>query len=166
MLGSGINTPLTSGAGRIFDAVSALLLLCPERLFDSEAPMRLESAISPAGMTFIRLQLHETVSLEEMFREIVKELKYTDASRIAAKFHNTIARIILHVCIEIRKETGLNSVVMSGGVFQNKYLLEKSLYLLTVNRFKVYTNNQVPSNDGGVSLGQLMIAAERRGLCA
>ena len=72
-----------------------------------------------------------------MFREIVKELKYTDASRIAAKFHNTIARIILHVCIKIRKETGLNSVVMSGGVFQNKYLLEKSLYLLTVNRFKV-----------------------------
>jgi hydrogenase maturation protein HypF len=55
---------------------------------------------------------------------------------------------------------------MSGGVFQNKYLLEKSLYLLTVNRFKVFINNQVPSNDGGVSLGQLMIAAERRGLCA
>jgi hydrogenase maturation protein HypF len=55
---------------------------------------------------------------------------------------------------------------MSGGVFQNKYLLEKSLYLLTVNRFKVYTNNQVPSNDGGVSLGQLMIAADRRGSCA
>ncbi len=101
-----------------------------------------------------------------MFTAIVKELKYTDASRIAARFHNTIAKIILHVCIEIRKETGLNSVVMSGGVFQNKYLLEKSLYLLTVNRFKAYTNNQVPANDGGVSLGQLMIAAERRGLCA
>jgi len=56
--------------------------------------------------------------------------------------------------------------VMSGGVFQNKYLLEKSLYLLTVNRFSAFTNIQVPANDGGVSLGQLMIAAERRGLCA
>jgi hydrogenase maturation protein HypF len=166
MLGNGINTPLTSGAGRIFDAVSALLLLCPEASFDSEAPMRLESAISPGRDDFYPFAIAETVSLGEMFREIVKELKYTDASRIAAKFHNTIARIILHVCLEIRKETGLNSVVMSGGVFQNKYLLEKSLYLLTVNRFKVYTNNQVPSNDGGVSLGQLMIAADRRGSCA
>jgi hydrogenase maturation protein HypF len=166
MLVSGLNTPLTSGAGRIFDAVSALLLLCPEKTFDSEAPMRLESAISSGRDDFYPFTIAETVSLSEMFQAIVKELKYADTSRIAARFHNTVAKIILHVCIEIRKETGLNSVVMSGGVFQNKYLLEKSLYLLTVNRFKVYTNNQVPSNDGGVSLGQLMIAAERRGLCA
>jgi len=166
MLGSVINSPLTSGAGRIFDAVSALLLLCPEATFDSEAPMRLESAIHHGRDDFYPFAIAETVSLGEMFREIVKELKYSDASRIAAKFHNTIARIILHVCLNIRKETGLNSVVMSGGVFQNKYLLEKSLYLLSVNRFKVFTNNQVPSNDGGISLGQLMIAAERRGSCA
>ncbi len=166
MLISGINTPLTSGAGRIFDAVSALLLLCPGTAFDSEAPMRLESAVSPGRDDFYPFTIADTVSLGEMFRAIVKELKYMGASRIAAKFHNTIARIILHVCLEIRKETGLNSVVLSGGVFQNKYLLEKSLYLLTVNRFKVYTNNQVPSNDGGISLGQLLIAAERRGLCA
>jgi hydrogenase maturation protein HypF len=166
MLVGGINTPLTSGAGRVFDAVSALLLLCPEATFDSEAPMRLESAISFKTDDFYPFTIAETVSLGDMFRAIVKELKYTDTSRIAAKFHNTIARIILHVCIEIRKDTGLNSVVMSGGVFQNKYLLEKSLYLLAVNKFKVYTNNQVPSNDGGVSLGQLMIAAGRRGLCA
>jgi hydrogenase maturation protein HypF len=165
MLGRGINTPLTSGAGRIFDAVSALLLLCPETTFDSEAPMRLESVISPGRDDFYPFAIAETISLGEMFHEIVKELKYTDASRIAARFHNTIARIILHVCLEIRKETGLNSVVLSGGVFQNKYLLEKSLYLLTVNRFKVFTNIQVPSNDGGVSLGQLMIAAGRRVLC-
>jgi hydrogenase maturation protein HypF len=166
MLVSGINTPLTSGAGRIFDAVSALLLLCPEKTFDSEAPMRLESAISPGRDDFYPFTIAETVSLGDMFHAIVKELKYNDASRIAARFHNTIARIILHVCLEIRKETGLSSVVMSGGVFQNKYLLEKSLYLLTVNRFRAYTNNQVPSNDGGVSLGQLMIAAGRRELCA
>jgi hydrogenase maturation protein HypF len=166
MLVSGLNTPLTSGAGRIFDAVSALLLLCPEKTFDSEAPMRLESAISHGRDDFYPFTIAETVSLGEMFSVIVKELKYSDPSRIAAKFHNTIAKIILHVCIGMRKETGLNTVVMSGGVFQNKYLLEKSLYLLTVNRFKVYTNNQVPPNDGGVSLGQLVIAAERRGLCA
>jgi hydrogenase maturation protein HypF len=166
MLVSGINTPLTSGAGRIFDAVSALLLLCPGKVFDSEAPMRLESAVSPGRDDFYPFTFAETVSLDEMFHTIVKELKYEDASRIAARFHNTIAKIILHVCLEIRNETGLNTVVISGGVFQNRYLLEKSLYLLSVNRFRAYTNNQVPANDGGVSLGQLMIAAGRRGSCA
>jgi len=165
MLDNGINTPLTSGAGRIFDAVSALLLLCTEASFDSEAPMRLESVISCKTDDFYPFTIAKTVSLGEMFNAIVKELSYSDASHIAAKFHNTIARIILHVCLMIRKETELNSVVLSGGVFQNKYLLEKSLYLLTVNRFSVYTNNLVPSNDGGVSLGQLYIAAERKKLC-
>jgi hydrogenase maturation protein HypF len=165
MLAGGINSPLTSGAGRIFDAVSALLPLCTEASFDSEAPMRLESAISCKTDDFYPFTIADTVSLGEMFNAIVKELSYADASRISAKFHNTIARIILHVCLMIRKETGLNSVVLSGGVFQNKYLLEKSLYLLSVNRFKVYINNLVPSNDGGVSLGQLFIAAERRRLC-
>jgi hydrogenase maturation protein HypF len=165
MLAGGINSPLTSGAGRIFDAVSALLLLCTEASFDSEAPMRLESAINCKTDDFYPFTIADTVSLGEMFHAIVKELSYTDASRISAKFHNTIARIILHVCLMIRKETGLNSVVLSGGVFQNKYLLEKSLYLLSVNRFRVYINSLVPANDGGVSLGQLYIAAERRRLC-
>jgi hydrogenase maturation protein HypF len=165
MLDNGINSPLTSGAGRIFDAVSALLLLCTEASFDSEAPMRLESVINCKRDDFYPFTIAKTVSLGEMFLAIVKELSYSDASCIAAKFHNTIARIILHVCLMIRKETELNSVVLSGGVFQNKYLLEKSLYLLTVNRFSVYTNNLVPSNDGGISLGQLYIAAERKKLC-
>ena len=165
MLDNGINSPLTSGAGRVFDAVSALLLLCTEASFDSEAPMRLESAISRKTDDFYPFTITETVSLEEMFNGIVKELKYADVSLISAKFHNTIARIILHVCLMIRKEKALNSVVLSGGVFQNKYLLEKSLYLLTVNGFTVFTNRLVPSNDGGVSLGQLYAAAERKKLC-
>jgi hydrogenase maturation protein HypF len=166
MLDKGINTPLTSGAGRVFDAVSALLMLCPEATFDSEAPMRLESAICGNTDEFYPFTIASSISLDETFHAIVKEIGFTDASVIAARFHNTIARIILHVCLEIRKETGLSKVALSGGVFQNRYLLEKSLYLLSVNRFMVYTNHLVPSNDGGVSLGQLLIAAERRELCA
>jgi len=165
MLDNGINSPLTSGAGRVFDAVSALLLICTEASFDSEAPMRLESVISRKTDDFYPFAIAETVSLGEMFNAIVKELKYADASLVSAKFHNTIARIILHVCLMIRKEKELNSVVLSGGVFQNKYLLEKSLYLLTMNGFSVFTNRLVPSNDGGVSLGQLYAAAERKKLC-
>jgi hydrogenase maturation protein HypF len=76
-----------------------------------------------------------------------------------------MAQIIVAVCIRMRKDTGLNKVVLSGGVFQNRYLLEKTLYLLSMNKFMVYTNHQVPSNDGGISLGQLLAAAERRVVC-
>ncbi|MDZ7635826.1 MAG: carbamoyltransferase HypF [Bacteroidales bacterium] len=166
MLAHGINSPLTCGAGRIFDAVSALLLLCTRASFDSEAPMRLESSISCKTEDYYPFTLNATVSLSDMFHGILRDIEKQDISLIAARFHNTIARIIVAVCNNIRKETGLKDVVLSGGVFQNRYLLEKSLYLLSMNKFMVYTNHQVPANDGGISLGQLLAAAERRGVCA
>ena len=165
MLLHGINSPLTCGAGRFFDAVSALLMLCTKASFDSEAPMRLESAIAGITDDFYPFTISETVCLEQTFHEIVRDIGRTDVSLIAARFHNTMAQIILDVCIKIRNDTGLKDVVLSGGVFQNRYLLEKSLYLLSMNKFNAYTNHQVPSNDGGISLGQLLVAAERRGLC-
>jgi hydrogenase maturation protein HypF len=165
MLVNGINSPLTCGAGRIFDAVSALLLLCTESSFDSEAPMRLESAVPANRDEYYPYSLNETVGLGPTFEEILNDLEHPDIPGIAARFHNTVAHIILDVCKKIRRETGLKRVVLSGGVFQNRYLLEKSLYLLGMNKFSVYTNHLVPANDGGVSLGQLFIAAERRGKC-
>jgi len=166
MLVHGINSPLTCGAGRIFDAVSALLMLCTRASFDSEAPMRLESAISTITDDFYPFTIGDTVCLRDTFQEIIRDTGRSDITPIAAKFHNTMAQIIVTVCIKLRKETGLNDVVLSGGVFQNRYLLEKSLYLLTMNKFMVYTNHLVPANDGGISLGQLLTAAERRGACA
>lgn len=165
MLVEGINSPLTCGAGRIFDAVSALLLLCTKASFDSEAPMRLESVISSNTDDFYPFTINDTVCLREMFMGIISDTERSDIPLIAARFHNTIAQIILAVCKKIRRETGLKEVVLSGGVFQNRYLLEKSLYLLSVNKFIVFTNHLVPSNDGGISLGQMLTAAERRGVC-
>ena len=165
MLLHGINSPLTCGAGRFFDAVSALLMLCTETFFDSEAPMRLESAIAGITNDFYPFTISETVCLEQTFHEVIRDIDRTDVSLIAARFHNTMAQIILDVCIRIRNDTGLKDVVLSGGVFQNRYLLEKSLYLLSMNKFNVYTNREFPSNDGGISLGQLLVAAERRSLC-
>ncbi len=165
MLVHGINAPLTCGAGRIFDAVSALLMLCTRASFDSEAPMRLESAISITTDDYYPFTIGDTVCLRDTFQEIIRDTHRSDIPQIAAKFHNTMAQIIVAVCIKIRKETGLKEVVLSGGVFQNRYLLEKSLYLLSMNKFTVYTNHLVPANDGGISLGQLLTAAERRGVC-
>jgi hydrogenase maturation protein HypF len=83
---------------------------------------------------------------------------------ISSKFHNTIIEVILAVADKIRTETGLNKVVLSGGSFQNAILLEKSEYLLTKKGFEIFSHSLVPSNDGGIALGQLAIAAKRRSL--
>ena len=166
MIEQKINTPLTCGAGRFFDAVSALLMLCQEKVFDSEAPMRLESAISAGSDKHYAFTSGETIGLGDMFRELVADLGRSEASVIAIKFHNTIARIILDACMKIKEERGLKRVALSGGVFQNSYLLGKTVSLLAGHGFTVFTNHKVPSNDGGISLGQLFLAAERRSSCA
>ena len=157
-----INSPLSSGAGRLFDAVSAILGLCIMARFDSEAPMRLESVINDETNDFYPFHADKTIVFADTLKAIIEDMKRESASVISARFHNTVAHVILEVSKKIRKETSLNKVLLSGGVFQNKYLLEKSLYLLSRNRFKVFTNHLVPANDGGISLGQLVIASKTR----
>jgi hydrogenase maturation protein HypF len=157
-----INTPLTSGAGRLFDAVSAILGLCTESTFDSEAPMRLESAIECTTDEFYPFRAEKTIVFSDTIMAILSDLSGQKISLISAKFHNTVAQVILEVSKQIRKETTLNKVILSGGVFQNKYLQEKSISLLRRNRFKVFANHLVPANDGGISLGQLVIASKTR----
>jgi hydrogenase maturation protein HypF len=157
-----INSPVTSGAGRLFDAVSAILGLCSTATFDSEAPMRLESAIDCETNDYYPFRAAKTIVFADTIKAILEDLPGQKISVISAKFHNTVAQVILEVSRQIRKDTSLNKVILSGGVFQNKYLLEKSSYLLTRNRFKVFTNHLVPANDGGISLGQLVIASKIR----
>ncbi|MCX6303198.1 MAG: carbamoyltransferase HypF [Bacteroidia bacterium] len=157
-----INSPESSGAGRLFDAVSAILGLCITARFDSEAPMRLESAINDETNDFYPFRAEKTILFSDTLKAVIEDMKHKSASVISAKFHNTVAQVILEVSKQIRKETSINKVLLSGGVFQNKYLLEKSLYLLNRNRFKVFTNHIVPANDGGISLGQLVIASKTR----
>jgi hydrogenase maturation protein HypF len=163
MIEKKINSPLTSGAGRLFDAVSSILGLCAFETFDSEAPMRLESAVDFKTKEFYTFSATENLNFSETFKGILGDLKNKSVSYISTKFHNTVAQAILEISEQIREETKLDNVVLSGGVFQNKYLLEKSMELLSGNRFKVYTNHLVPANDGGISLGQLLIASKIRG---
>ncbi|MBN2863234.1 MAG: carbamoyltransferase HypF, partial [Bacteroidales bacterium] len=160
MLGKNINSPLSSGAGRLFDAVSALLGLCSEASFDSEPPVRLESVIEYGIREYYPFHIGKTVVFAETFRAIMEDIPTQPVSVISAKFHNTIAHIILEVSEQIRSISSLKKIVLSGGVFQNKYLTEKTVNLLSGNRFTVYTNNLVPPNDGGLSLGQLVIASK------
>lgn len=166
MILNGINSPLTSGAGRLFDAVSAILGLCTHSSFDSEAPMRLESAIDHAADESYPFTPGQTIGFEGTFSGILEDLRRgEDIAAISARFHNTIAEIILHIAMMIREMHTLNRVVLSGGVFQNGYLLERSFSRLESEGFKAFTNHLVPANDGGISLGQLIVAAKQNELC-
>jgi hydrogenase maturation protein HypF len=102
-----------------------------------------------------------------VIENIVKDLlSGTANSVISAKFHNTIVDMTLQLCIILRDSKGLNEVVLSGGVFQNTFLLSRLRKKLNSNNFKVYFHQKIPCNDGGISLGQATIASERYRICA
>ena len=95
-----------------------------------------------------------------MIREIVEDIiRGEKKSIISKRFHDTLITICEDVCGRIRKQNKINEVVLSGGVFQNKYLLKNIKERLVSKKFKVYTHSKVPTNDGGISLGQAVIGA-------
>jgi hydrogenase maturation protein HypF len=160
-----INCPLTSSAGRLFDAVSAIANICSVNGFEAEAPMRLESIIDSKCKEHYNYKIDQIVCFDLTIKGIVDDvLNAVEISVISAKFHNTIISVILEAAKTTREKYSLNKVVLSGGVFQNKYLLEGIENSLIENKFEVFTHSKIPSNDGGIALGQLAIAAKRRSL--
>lgn len=159
----GINVPLSCSAGRLFDAVSALTGICANPTFHAEAPMRLEAAVDEAIEEAYSYEFSgDEINLFPMIRQIVKDIQdLKNNSEIAAKFHNTLVKLIVEKCIEIRGQKGISDVALSGGTFQNKYLLGNVENKLTGEGFHVYSNVQVPANDAGIALGQMYIAANR-----
>jgi hydrogenase maturation protein HypF len=156
-----INCPITSSAGRLFDAVAALINICPYSKFHAEAPMRLEAIVEKKYEQAYSYSISKTISFEETIEQIVKDLQqHVPLSAISTKFHNTVISVIYEIVKEIRDSHNLNKVVLSGGTFQNKYLLEKLENLLINNDFEVFSHKKVPTNDGGIALGQLVIAAK------
>jgi len=156
-----INCPMTSGSGRLFDAVAAIINLCPISKFHAEAPMRLEAVMDKKNKKVYPFGISKTISFEETIEQIVKDIRqHVPISEISTKFHNTIISVIITVIKEIRNNNNLNKVVLSGGTFQNKYLLEHIESLLLKNDFEVFSHSKIPTNDGGIALGQLVIAAK------
>jgi len=161
-----INSPLNSSCGRLFDAVSALIGVRGEVDYEAQAAIELEmlayneveeTASYPFSIT--KQDGLSLVKLRDLFSAIIYDLQGdTTQARIAARFHNTIARMIRELCQVISDETGITQVVLSGGVFQNRLLLRKTVSLLEASGFDVFTHRQVPCNDGGISLGQAVIA--------
>ena len=166
MIDKGINSPMTSSLGRLFDAVSALVGIRKEIYYEGQAAIELEMAagVEEGGYPFDLQELEDNtlILIEPIFRGIVSDLERgVGVESISSKFHNTVAKIILNMCLKIRKTIGLDRVALSGGVFQNSLLLENAFILLDKNNFKVFTQHRVPPNDGGIALGQVVIANER-----
>ncbi len=156
-----LNCPESSSAGRLFDAVSALLELCAISEFHAEAPMRLEDIIdwNEKGCYDFEL-LDGEINFSKTIQAIVKDVADgISKAMISARFHNTIVEVSAELCLKIRVNTKLNKVVLSGGSFQNRYLSSQMESRLLEIGFEVYFHQKVPANDGGLALGQLAIGA-------
>ncbi len=165
ILKSKLNSPLTSSAGRLFDAISALLGVCLNASYHAEAPMQLEAVANSEICESYSYDASNNISFKPTFAEIIEDLKNeVTIPDIAGKFHNTIVEIIVSIANEIRSSSGISKVVLSGGSFQNSIILEKIENRLKSLNFECYTQSIIPSNDGGIALGQLAIAAKRREL--
>ena len=157
MIESGINAPLSTSVGRLFDAVASITGIAKENRFEGQAAMLLERAIGSL-VTEDCYPLGEKDGAGDWAPLI--EAVTADAERgtavqlISARFHNALARWIL----DVARRTGVRQVVLSGGVFQNSYLVERSVALLESNGFRVATHQRVPPNDGGIALGQAVMA--------
>lgn len=160
-----INAPLSSSCGRLFDAVSAMINLCPLSKFHAEAPMRLQSIAAPNITEAYTFKTGQTISFGPTFSGIIHDLKNNiPTGIISAKFHNTLINVIFATVSKIHQDKGIKKVVLSGGSFQNAILLAGTESKLIENSFDVFAHEKVPSNDGGIALGQLAIAAKRRSL--
>jgi hydrogenase maturation protein HypF len=165
MITRGINTVRTSSCGRLFDAVASIIGLRHEVTFEGQAAIELEIAAQAGieGVYSFDIDSSEPaqIDMRPAIREIMRDVQNNQPMGvIAARFHNTIAAMIAEMCQRIRASEKLNRVCLTGGTFQNLYLLEHAVTLLRKLRFEVFIHSAVPPNDGGIALGQAVIAHE------
>lgn len=170
MLERKINSPLTSSMGRLFDAVAAMTGVRLRSSYEGQAAMELQwlaARSSDSGVdSWEPVERGESQCLVLDTRPLIRQIA-GDMARgvppavVARRFHRTVVQWILQVCRRIRFETGLQKVALTGGVFHNQYLATEAASLLAAENFVVYTHHQVPAGDGGLSLGQLAVAAHR-----
>jgi hydrogenase maturation protein HypF len=157
----GINSPLTSSAGRLFDAAAALLSVRDEINYEGQAAVELEQLADPTIIDAYPVRVDDLiVQGVDLLRAILDD-RGTPRPVMAARFHNGVAAAILAGCRQARDRTGLDTVALSGGVFQNVLLQTRTVNLLADNGFRVLTHRRVPTNDGGISLGQAAVSACR-----
>jgi hydrogenase maturation protein HypF len=160
MIETGFNTVMTSSCGRLFDAVAALIGLRYEVNFEGQAAIELEAIADTSCEERYEFEISgEELDFRPMIERIIKE--EAPAPLVAARFHNTFAASIHEMCLRMRRESGLNRVCLSGGTFQNMRLLGLTARALRASGLELFLHRNVPPNDGGIALGQAVIAAER-----
>ena len=182
MVEQGINTPMTSSVGRLFDAASAFLGICPHPTYEGEAAIALEAELwrylnnNPAAKrtkfdSRYEISITKNVATKDsnardtsvllfdaksIFKALLDDMENDiDPGKITKNFHDAFVQAIV-TCAGLSKQLyGINDIALSGGVFMNRYLIENSIEALVDSGFKVAINREVPPNDGGISLGQL-----------
>ena len=158
-----LNSPLTSSCGRLFDGVAALLGLRQRVSFEGQAAMELEMHLESDSGRYATEWTEQDNTRQFLIAPLIEDLvadieRGVFSSTIACRFHNTLVRLFTETAIWLREQWGINLVALSGGCFQNVYLLSALLQQLQKRDFKVLIHSKVPPNDGGISLGQTTVA--------
>ncbi|MBN1866477.1 carbamoyltransferase HypF [Candidatus Sumerlaeota bacterium] len=170
MIEKGVNCPRTSSAGRLFDAVSALLGVCSENTYEGQAPMELEGLAmrAPEDDAWYEARVERdaggtwVVRTSDLIQGLAKDVGAGVAREtVAARFHRSVARLVVSMCLRLREQSGLSTVALSGGVFSNAFLAQETENLLEREGFETLVNSLVPAGDGGIALGQAAVAGQR-----
>lgn len=177
MLQRRFHTPLTSSMGRLFDGIAALAGVRDRVGYEGQAAVELEGlaarvspdrtypfAFDPPRQEQTTTEVPLVIDIRPLIRAVAEEAENgIEAKRIARRFHSTLIELISATCLQIRKSSGIDAVVLSGGVFFNALLTHEASARLRSDGFRVYRHRLVPPNDGGLSLGQLAVASARLG---
>jgi len=163
MARAGVSSPLTSSAGRLFDAVAALSGGRRVVTYEGQAAIELEAIVDPdeTGTYPVSIAGSTLIGADLVAGALSDVRAGVSAARISARFHRGLAEGVAAMCRQVREQTGLGTVALSGGVFANVVLLRSVTRLLEADRFVVLRHHRVPCNDGGISFGQAVVAAAR-----
>ncbi|MBR3391872.1 MAG: carbamoyltransferase HypF [Firmicutes bacterium] len=166
---AGINAPLSSGMGRLFDAAAALSGVCPVATYEGQAAVEFEQKLNELtpdetapvyGFELTDSDQGLVLDWRPLLRSLIEDrLRGKSQAALSCGFHRAVAEACLKLCLRLRQDSGLNDAVLSGGCWQNVWLLEEVCRLLEGAGFNVMTNHAVPCNDGGLSYGQAAVAA-------
>jgi len=164
MMSKEINSPLTSSAGRLFDAAAALLWICTHASRESEGPIKLEAMCDKKEEGSYPFDISRengmcVIGTDGLFRGMVRDMGRGKSKKIiAARFHNSMGNIIVEVVKKLSKKTGVRDIALSGGVFQNGYLKERALRDLIGAGYQTFINRSNPVNDLNIAMGQYFVA--------
>ncbi|MEN6410923.1 MAG: carbamoyltransferase HypF, partial [Anaerolineaceae bacterium] len=161
----GFNALPTSSMGRLFDAASALLGVRAVATYEGQAAVELEACLDPDERGWYPLEIRgEEIDPSPLWSALLADWRAgVSVSICAARFHNSITAVTLEICQQLRNETSINSVALSGGVWQNRSLYTHTLKTLQNAKFNVLVHHRLPANDGCISLGQAVVAAAQSG---